>query len=92
VFLLYLGDEPNERHGRRMCETLRVMTSAEGREAFARGLRPPQPRTAWGSGEWAFGDERRPRNGLPNVPSDIRHLSLYLVDESRRTFADAEAV
>ena len=73
-------------------EALHVMTGAEDREAFARGLRPPKARTAWSSGEWVFGDERRPRNGLQNVPSDIRRLSLYLVGESRRTLTDAEAV
>jgi hypothetical protein len=73
-------------------EAPQVMTGAKDREAFARGLRPPKAPTAWSSGEWVFGHERRPRNGQQNVPSDIRRLSLYLVGESRRTLTDAEAV
>jgi hypothetical protein len=98
VSLLYLGDEPNERQWRRhpcdgyVMKALHVMTSAEDRGAFARGLRPTKALTAWNSGEWVFGDERRPRNGLQNAPSSIRRLSLYLVDESRPTLTDAEAV
>jgi hypothetical protein len=73
-------------------EALQVMTGAEDRKAFARGLRPAKARTAWSSGEWVVGDERRPWNGLQNLPSDIRRLSLYLVGESRRMLTDAEAV
>lgn len=65
-------------------EALHVMTGAEDRAAFARGLRLLKGRTAWSSGEWAFGDERRRWNGLQNVPSDIRQLSLYLVGELKR--------
>ena len=65
-------------------EALHVMTGAEDRHAFSRGLRHLKGHTAWTSGEWAFGDERRRWNGLQNVPSDIRHLSLYLVQELKR--------
>lgn len=72
-------------------EALHVMTGAEDREAFARGLRLLKPKTAWSSGEWAFGDERRRWNGLQNVPSDIRQLSLYLVSELKRTLAQEKA-
>jgi len=72
-------------------EALHVMTGAEDREAFARGLRLLKGRTAWTSGEWAFGDERRRWNGLQNVPSDIRHLSLYLVQELKRALPRALA-
>ncbi len=66
-------------------EALHIMTGAEERDAFARGLRLLKGRTAWSSGEWVFGDERRRWNGLQNVPSDIRQLSLYLVGELKRS-------
>jgi DGQHR domain-containing protein len=72
-------------------EALHVMTGAEDREAFARGLRLLKGRTAWTSGEWVFGDERRRWNGLQNVPSDVRHLSLYLVQELKRALPRALA-
>lgn len=73
-------------------EALHVMTGAEDREAFARGLRHLKERTAWSSGEWVFGEERRRWNGLQNVPADIRHLSLYLVQELKRAMSrDVEA-
>lgn len=68
-------------------EALHVMTGADDRESFARGLRHLRGRTAWSSGEWAFADERRRWNGLQNVPSDVRQLSLYLVQELKRSFA-----
>ena len=73
-------------------EALHVMTGAEDRKAFARDLRRPKARTVWNSGEWVFGDERRPWNGLQNATSAIRRLSLYLVGESRSTLTNAEAV
>lgn len=72
-------------------ETLHIMTDAEDREAFARGLRLVKPRTAWSSGEWRFDYERRRWNGLQNVPSDIRQLSMYLVAELKRSLSEAEA-
>ncbi|MBP2305986.1 DGQHR domain-containing protein [Azospirillum melinis] len=65
-------------------EALHVMTGAEERDAFARGLRLLKGQTAWSSGEWSFGEERRRWNGLQNVPSDVRQLSLYLVGELKR--------
>ncbi|AZO73516.1 DGQHR domain-containing protein DpdB [Mesorhizobium sp. M1D.F.Ca.ET.043.01.1.1] len=65
-------------------EALHVMTGAEDRQAFARGLRHLKGRTAWSSGEWVFGHEHRRWNGLQNVPSDIRQLSMYLVQELKR--------
>lgn len=70
-------------------EALHVMTGAEDRESFARGLRHLKGRTAWSSGEWAFGHERRRWNGLQNVPSDIRQLSLYLVQELKRALPNS---
>jgi DGQHR domain-containing protein len=72
-------------------EAIHVMTGAESREAFAKSLRPLKAHTAWTSGEWEFGDERRRWNGLQNVPSDIRRLSLYLVSELKRSIARADA-
>jgi hypothetical protein len=45
-------------------ETLHVMSGADDREGFARGLRHLKERTAWSLDEWAFGDERRRWNGL----------------------------
>jgi hypothetical protein len=68
-----------------------VITGARDREAFAWGLWPLKAPTAWSSGEWVSCDERRRWNGLQNVPSDGRHLSLYLVGELRRTLTGAEA-
>ncbi|MEJ1161437.1 hypothetical protein [Prosthecomicrobium sp. N25] len=72
-------------------EALHVMAGAEDRDAFARGLRLLKPKTAWSTGEWAFGEARRRWNGLQNVPSDIRQLSLYLVGELKRALSQAEA-
>jgi hypothetical protein len=72
-------------------EAIHVMTGAESREAFAKSLRPLKSHTAWTSSEWEFGDERRRWNGLQNVPSDIRRLSLYLVSELKRSIARADA-
>lgn len=68
------------------------MTGAEDREAFARGLRHLKGHTAWSSGEWSFEDERRRWNGLQNVPSDIRQLSMYLVQELKQALPRAMAV
>lgn len=74
-------------------ETLNVMTGAEDREAFARGLMHLKGRTAWTSGEWVFGDERRRWNGIQVIPADIRQLSLYLVGQVKQALrAPAEAI
>ena len=72
-------------------ETLHVTTGAEDRETFARGLRHLKGRTAWSSGEWSFGAERRRWNGLQNVPADLRQLSLHLVQELKRATPQAAA-
>ena len=66
-------------------EALHVTIGAEDRDEFARGLRPLKGRTAWSSGEWVFGAERRRWNGLQNVPADLRQLSLHLVQEVKRS-------
>ena len=65
-------------------EALHISTGAEDRDSFAQGLRHLKGRTAWSSGEWVFGNERRRWNGLQNVPADVRQLSLHLVQELRR--------
>lgn len=72
-------------------EALHIMTGADDREAFARGLRLLQGHTAWSAGEWDFVDERRRWNGLQNVPADIRQLSLHLVQILKRALPRAEA-
>ncbi|MGU3661935.1 DGQHR domain-containing protein DpdB [Methylobacterium fujisawaense] len=59
-------------------EFIHSVDGAMDREAFAAGLRPLVGNTAWTDGHWRFGDETRPWNGLQNVPSDLRMLSLHL--------------
>lgn len=62
-------------------------TGAESRDEFARGLKLLKGRTAWSSGEWDFGSERRRWNGLQNVPADVRQLTLYLTQVLKRRLA-----
>ncbi len=57
---------------------------ASDRKAFETGLRSLVGRTSWTSGDWVFEDERRPWNGLQNVPRDILALTRYLVRELKR--------
>ena len=71
-------------------ETLHAMIGAEDRHDFSRGLRRIKGHTAWTSGEWVFGEERRQWNGLQNVPSDVRNLSLYLVRELKQALTTEE--
>jgi DGQHR domain-containing protein len=72
-------------------EALHVMTGADDRHAFAKGLRHLVGKAAWCSGEWEFGAERRRWNGLQNVPSDVRQLSLHLVQLLKRSMTRVEA-
>lgn len=65
-------------------ESLHVTANATNRTEFAAGLQPLKSKTAWSSGEWVIGDERRRWNGLQNVPADIRQLSFHLVAEVTR--------
>lgn len=65
-------------------ESLHSATGCDGREAFAAGLRSLAGRTAWTSGEWDFGPERRRWNGLQNVPTDIKQLAHHLVQALKR--------
>lgn len=69
---------------------LNSVTGASTRDEFAAGLRLLKGKTAWSSGEWEFGGERRRWNGLQNVPADVRQLSLYLVQTLKRRLADTE--
>lgn len=62
-------------------EALRVMTGAGGRESSARELRHLKDHTAWSSDKWAFRHECRRWNSLQNVPSDIRQLSMHIMQE-----------
>lgn len=65
-------------------DTLHVTIGAESHDKFVRGLRHLRGRTAWSSGEWSFGTERRHWNGLLDGPADLRQLSLHLVQEPKR--------
>ncbi len=61
-----------------------IRFAATTREQFEVGLRPLLGRTHWTSGEWEFGDERRPWNSLQNTKSDYRLLAHHLVRMIRR--------
>ncbi len=61
-----------------------IRFAATTREQFEDGLRPLLGRTHWTSGEWEFGDERRPWNSLQNTKSDYRLLAHHLVRMIRR--------
>lgn len=67
---------------------LNGVTGATTRDEFASGLRLLAGKTAWTEGEWEFGTERRRWNGLQNVPTDIRQLSLYLVQVIKHRLAE----
>lgn len=67
---------------------LNSVTGAASRDEFASGLRLLKGKTAWSEGEWEFGAERRRWNGLQNVPTDVRQLSLHLVQILKRRLAD----
>ena len=60
-------------------EAIHSATGCEGRAGFVAGLRPLAGKTAWTSGEWDFGAEKRRWNGLQNVPTDIKQLAHHLV-------------
>ena len=67
---------------------LNGVTGANSRDEFASGLRLLKDKTAWSDGEWHFGTERRRWNGLQNVPTDVRQLSLYLVQVLKRRLSE----
>ncbi|QYU69722.1 DGQHR domain-containing protein [Leptolyngbya sp. 15MV] len=73
-------------------ESLHADTGAEDRGSFKRGLLRLRGKTAWTSGDWTFGKERRRWNSLQNVPADVRQLSLYLVQALKQPHsAEVEA-
>jgi hypothetical protein len=67
---------------------LNSVTGATTRDDFTGGLRLLAGKTAWSEGEWEFGTERRRCDGLQNVPTDIRQLSLYLVQVIKHRLAE----
>lgn len=69
-------------------EALVVSTDANERQDFVAGLQAIKSKTAWSSGEWVIGSERRRWNGLQNVPADVRQLAFYLVGELNRAQRD----
>ena len=66
-------------------ELLNSVYGATTRTEFTAGLRHLAGKTAWSSGDWDFPDERRRWNSLQNVPQDVRRLSLYLVQELKKS-------
>lgn len=62
-------------------EALHVVTGTGDRVSFAGELCHLKDRIAWGSDRCAFRRERRRWNGLQNISSDIRQLSMHLVQE-----------
>jgi DGQHR domain-containing protein len=65
-------------------DTLVSASRKMDRESFADGLQRLVGATAWTSGEWNFGRERRPWNRIQVINSDVRILSHYLVQQVRR--------
>jgi hypothetical protein len=68
---------------------LNSVRGASTRDEFVGGLRLLKGKTAWSTGEWEFGSERRRWNGLQNVPADVRQLSLHLVQVLKRRLAES---
>jgi DGQHR domain-containing protein len=68
-------------------DEIAVRTRARTKKQFEAGLEPLVGKTRWTSGEWNFGSERRPWNGLQNTKSDYRLVSHYLVRLVRRALA-----
>lgn len=73
-------------------DELAIRTGARDVEAFRAGLVPLKPHVHWSSGEWDFGAERRPWNGLQNTKADYRLVSHHLVRIVRRTTRRLEQV
>lgn len=65
-------------------EAIHSATGCDAREGFVAGLRPLVGKTAWTSGDWDFGAEKRRWNGLQNVPTDIKQLAHHLVQVLKR--------
>lgn len=65
-------------------DELCIRKGAVAHADFEAGLQPLVGKTCWTSGEWNFGEERRPWNSLQNTNSDYRLLSHHLVRIIRR--------
>ncbi len=72
-------------------DEIAIRFAATTKEDMEAGLRPLLGRTHWTEGDWDFGTERRPWNGLQNTKSDYRLLSHHLVRLVRRGRARVEA-
>lgn len=75
VGLVAMGFVMDELYDRHKCHR---------RQHFMSGLRILEKKTHWTSGEWRFGEERRPWNSLQNTSSDYRLLAHHLVRIIRR--------
>ncbi len=60
-------------------EFLYARDKAMTAEDFKIGIAPLRKFTAWTKGEWHFGDEIRPWNGIQNLHRDIQLLASFLV-------------
>jgi DGQHR domain-containing protein len=72
-------------------DEIAIRTKAKTKKQFEAGLEPLVGKTRWTSGEWNFGSERRPWNGLQNTKSDYRLVSHYLVRLVRRALVRSAA-
>ena len=59
-------------------EYLYARDKATVADDFKPGIMPLVKYTAWTSGEWHFGDEVRPWNGIQNLHRDIQMLASFL--------------
>jgi len=73
-------------------DELAIRTQATSASEFEAGLLHLRGKTHWTSGEWDFGTERRPWNGLQNTQADYRLLSHHLVRVLRRGLRDLDVV
>jgi len=54
-------------------------------DEFKHGISPLEKHTAWTRGNWHFGDEVRPWNGIQNLHRDIQMLASFLTRVLKRT-------
>lgn len=73
-------------------DELAIRTQARTSAEFEAGLIHLRGKTHWSAGEWDFGTERRPWNGLQNTQADYRLLSHHLVRLVRRGLRELNAV
>ncbi|BCG82945.1 hypothetical protein MesoLj113b_64870 [Mesorhizobium sp. 113-3-3] len=72
-------------------EAFLVMTGFEELEHLPRSLPTLKPNSAWGSGEWVFGNEPRWWNELQDVQWVISHLMPCLLSQQRCSLAHSKA-